>query len=244
MLSIIIPTFNRSETLAKTIEAVRNSRVSCGNQPYEIVIVDDGSSDATASVMKELSSRYQEVRGLVLKGNYGQQNATLAGIRMSQYDYVVTLDDDLKYDLDQVEVMMDKLMEGYEAVYGVYPTSPMNQGFRRHMGTLLKEELLWLLCHKPRNLTLTSFRILGPSAKTTLIQDMTPRIYLSASLLKSTKNIGNIPVDISNPYGHESGYTGKKLVGMMLHIWRYYSRIGRLLPYKHRAQYEIKEVYE
>jgi len=86
-----------------------------------ILFVNDGSQDQTWSIIKELHSTNALIDGLSLSGNVGHQSAIMAGMLAAREysDAVVTIDADLQDDLDAVEEMLDRLVEGYDIVYGV-----------------------------------------------------------------------------------------------------------------------------
>jgi undecaprenyl-phosphate 4-deoxy-4-formamido-L-arabinose transferase len=85
---------------------------------YEAILVNDGSRDASSAVIAALAREHSWIRGLELLRNYGQHNATLAGIRAARNDIIVTIDDDLQHPPEEVPNLLAKLAEGYDVVYG------------------------------------------------------------------------------------------------------------------------------
>lgn len=97
-LSIVIPTCNGWDWLpALCTEIVKTPVISVRIQDFEIIIVDDGSQNRSESLIRELRNKGIDVKGVFLKKNYGQQFATLAGLRVSLGDYIITVDDDLSH---------------------------------------------------------------------------------------------------------------------------------------------------
>ncbi len=90
MFSVIIPSFNRAVLLKKSIESVLSQSMSCG----EIVIIDDGSTDETSSVIKKLQSKNQIPIRYFFQNNMGAAAARNKGVVESQYDYICFLDSD------------------------------------------------------------------------------------------------------------------------------------------------------
>lgn len=116
-ISAIIPVFNSEgslELLTKRLCQVLESHC----QKYEIIFVNDGSRDTSWEVIERLAGVYPCVHGIHFMRNYGQHNALLAGIRAAQYEYIVTLDDDLQHCPEEIPRLMGKLDEGYDVVYG------------------------------------------------------------------------------------------------------------------------------
>jgi glycosyltransferase involved in cell wall biosynthesis len=84
----------------------------------EVILVNDGSRDRSWNVIQELARRYDFVHGINLMRNYGQHNALLCGIRVARYDVILTIDDDLQHPPDEVPLLLEKLEEGFDVVYG------------------------------------------------------------------------------------------------------------------------------
>ena len=94
-LAVVIPVYNGAATLPALIDRLLPV-VRAGGAPYEIILVNDGSRDASWATIEALSGRHPEIRGIDLMRNYGQHNALLCGIRASRHDVIVTMDDDLQ----------------------------------------------------------------------------------------------------------------------------------------------------
>jgi dolichol-phosphate mannosyltransferase len=130
-LSIVIPCFNEEDVLPLLVERLRP--VADGLEtPYEVVAVDDGSTDTTAVVLQRLRRDWPELRVVRLRANAGHQAAISAGLACARGDYVVTLDADLQ---DPPEVIPDMLAvaraERVDVVYGVRSDRSTDSAFKR-----------------------------------------------------------------------------------------------------------------
>ncbi|HDQ88614.1 MAG TPA: glycosyltransferase, partial [candidate division WWE3 bacterium] len=115
LVSIVIPCYNEEKNIDRTIEGLLNiARKSQYN--YEIIAVNDGSKDKTWEVIKTYADKYPSVKGINQMTNFGQSAAYQAGFDLSQGDYVITVSADLEIPLDNVEVVLRKLEEGYDFV--------------------------------------------------------------------------------------------------------------------------------
>jgi glycosyltransferase involved in cell wall biosynthesis len=114
-LSIVVPVYNSAPSLSTLVE--RLVRVLEGRE-YELVFVNDGSTDDSWRAIAALASSHPRLRGIDLMRNYGQHNALLAGIRAARYPTIVTLDDDLQNPPEEIPKLLAKLDEGYDVVYG------------------------------------------------------------------------------------------------------------------------------
>lgn len=118
-LSIVIPCFNEEslvdEMLARVLGAVQKT---CPNS-YEVILVDDGSSDATWSLIEKAAERTTGVVGIKLSRNFGHQFALRAGLEQAQGDAVFIIDADLQDPPELLEPMYKELRAGSDVVYGL-----------------------------------------------------------------------------------------------------------------------------
>ncbi|KQS95224.1 glycosyltransferase family 2 protein [Chryseobacterium sp. Leaf394] len=117
-ISIIIPVYNSSKFLHKTVEAVDNERLkSCWN--LELILVEDGSPDNSFLAVEELSKIYSYIKGIKLSRNFGHQIAVKTGLGYATGDYIAIIDDDLQDPPSLLPRFFEQLDLGYEVAYGV-----------------------------------------------------------------------------------------------------------------------------
>ena len=116
MISLVIPCYNETEVLRLTYDTLVREADTWG-EPYEIILVDDGSADDTWEIIESLSRVDRRVRGLRLSRNFGHQAAMGAGLEAATGEAVVVLDADLQDPPSLVRAMLAKWREGYEVVY-------------------------------------------------------------------------------------------------------------------------------
>ncbi len=116
-LSVVIPLFNEEESVTPLVSQLLASLRPL-QEPFELVLVDDGSSDGTARMLETLSQQTPELVAVLLRRNYGQTAAMAAGFDASGGDEIVTLDGDLQNDPADIPLMVSKLREGYDLVSG------------------------------------------------------------------------------------------------------------------------------
>lgn len=115
-ISIVIPVYNEEENLpplAETIVPVMQNI----KEPYEIIFVDDASTDKSLAVLKSLAAKYTSIRLLRFTANCGQSAAFDAGFKSARGEIVVTLDADLQYDPQDIPKLLEKINE-YDVVCG------------------------------------------------------------------------------------------------------------------------------
>lgn len=116
-VSVVVPIYNEVESLPHLIEAIA-STLNQAQLSYELICVDDGSVDGSAQLLKELASKTPNLRGVLLRRNYGQTAAMAAGFNYARGKAIVTLDGDLQNDPADIPMLLAKLEEGYDLVSG------------------------------------------------------------------------------------------------------------------------------
>lgn len=116
-LSIIVPTFNEADSVALLAEQVDAAMREIGC-PYELIFVDDGSTDSTSAALQALASDFAEIRVVEFRRNFGKAAALDAGFQLATGDIVFTMDADLQDDPAEIRNFLAKLAEGYDVVSG------------------------------------------------------------------------------------------------------------------------------
>lgn len=116
-LSVIVPLYNEEESIHALHGAITDAVSGLGID-YEVLFVDDGSSDRTCELAGELADADPHLRVVKFRRNYGQTPAMTAGIEYAEGDVLVTMDGDLQNDPSDIPRMLEKLEEGYDIVVG------------------------------------------------------------------------------------------------------------------------------
>lgn len=116
-VSVVVPVRDEVESLPLLLEAIATS-VSASNFSYEIICVDDGSTDGSAEFLKSQAHIRSDLKAVLLRRNYGQTAAMAAGFNYAIGKVIVTLDADLQNDPADIPLLLAKLAEGYDLVSG------------------------------------------------------------------------------------------------------------------------------
>lgn len=138
ILSLVVPCFNEEEALPSTAEIltaklaklIQNGQI---NRRSFLCFVDDGSSDATWEIISRLHDENSSILGIKLAGNSGHQNALLCGLLAvkEKSDITVSIDADLQDDIDAIDEMIEKYLDGCDIVYGVRSSRKKDTFFKR-----------------------------------------------------------------------------------------------------------------
>ena len=117
-ISIIILAFNEEQTLEILIERILNSFKQAQDKSFEIIFVDDGSTDSSWLILQSLAVRDSRVRGFRLRRNFGKAAALSLGASMANGNILITMDADLQDDPKEISRFLEKIKEGYDLVSG------------------------------------------------------------------------------------------------------------------------------
>lgn len=117
MLSIVIPLYNEEESLGRLYERLTRALGKLGKE-YEIIVVDDGSTDKSFQVLEKLHRQDGRLKVISFRRNFGQTAAMSAGFDQAQGDVIVTLDADLQNPPEEIGKLLAKMEEGFDIVSG------------------------------------------------------------------------------------------------------------------------------
>lgn len=116
-VSIVIPAYNEEKNIPLLYEALKKS-LNDLKIVYEIIFVDDGSTDGSRTVLEKIATKDKKVKVVILRRRFGQTAAMSAGFDTAVNDVVVTLDGDLQNDPTDIAKLLDKMDEGFDVVSG------------------------------------------------------------------------------------------------------------------------------
>lgn len=116
-ISIVVPLYNERESLLELYERISNVLTRM-NKSFEVIFVDDGSTDNSAEVISEMHSKDDRVKLIQFRKNFGKSAALAAGFAHCQGRCVITIDADLQDDPEEIPALIDKLDQGFDLVSG------------------------------------------------------------------------------------------------------------------------------
>lgn len=221
-ISVVIPVYNGQETITPLIERLEKVLPGVSNA-YEVVLVCDGSPDNSWDVIETLSGCYPWVRGIQLMRNYGQHNALLCGVRAACYEVIVTMDDDLQNPPEEIPVLLKKLEEGYDVVFGV--PKKMSQSKWRNIGSVLSKRIVSFAMGTNSVRDISSYRVFRTHLRQAFEHYEGPDLLLDVLLTWGTNKFATEVVEEQPRQIGKSNYNILKLLQMALVMLTSYTTV-------------------
>lgn len=219
--SVVIPVYNSSLTL--NILTIELNNILHG-YTFELIFVDDNSIDDSWIVLNEIKKKYfdSKITLIKLSRNFGQDNATLCGLKYSKGVYVITIDDDLQHPSNEIKKLIKEINENdTDVVYGVFKNK--KHSVLRNIGSKLFE----ILARKFGNQSGkgSAFRIIKNNIVEKIILHNQYFIRIEELIMWYTANIRYIEVDHNERSKGKSGYTKFKILKLTFNLMFNYSTI-------------------
>ncbi len=213
-ISYVIPCYRSEHTLPAVVGEITAKMQTLPQYDYEVILVNDCSPDDTLGTIRRLVAADAHIQGVDLARNFGQHAALMAGFRQCSGDIVVCLDDDGQTPADEVDRLLQKLDEGCDVVYACYDNK--QQAGWRNLGSWVNSKMTEIMLGKPPQLVVNSYF----AARRFVVEEMLRYEhcypYVIGLVLRTTKNIGNVPVHHRAREEGRSGYTLGKLLGLWM----------------------------
>ncbi len=208
-VSIIVPVYNSAPSLDELTQRVKAvfSQVSA---KFEIIFVNDASSDSSWPVIERLSREFPFVRGIAMLRNFGQHNALLAGIRAARHDIIVTMDDDLQHPPEVIPELISALGNSFDVVYGC-PSSERH-GLLRTLASKITKLALKEALGASTARQVSAFRVLRTVLRESFAGYHSPSVCIDVLLTWGTERFTAISVPHHARKHGESNYTFPKLI--------------------------------
>lgn len=213
-LSFVIPCYRSEKTIESVVKEITDKMLSMKHDEYEVILVNDCSPDNTFGVIRNLCALDNHIIGINHAKNFGQHAALMAGFSFASGDVVVCLDDDGQTPANEVDKLLAKIDEGYDVVYAEYEHK-QHSGFR-NWGSHVNKVMTEVMLGKPKELYVSSYF----AARRFVIDEMLnykgAYPYVIGLVLRTTRNICNVPVNHRERMEGKSGYSLKKLLGLWM----------------------------
>lgn len=213
-VSYVIPCYRSEHTLKQVVAEVTATMGTLPQYDYEVVLVNDCSPDGTLGVIRRLVAADSHVQGVDLARNFGQHAALMAGFHQCTGDVIVCLDDDGQTPANEVGKLLEQIDAGYDVVYARYDNK--RQAGWRNLGSWVNSKMTEIMLGKPPELVVNSYFAARRFVVDEMLRYEHCYPYVIGLVLRTTKNICNVPVHHRAREEGRSGYTLGKLLGLWM----------------------------
>lgn len=221
-ISVVIPVYNSSEILPKLISQLDLVLQNCSDK-YQIILVNDCSKDDSWKVISSLAEEYKFIKGINLMKNYGQHNAILCGIKNADYEYIITMDDDLQHPPKEIPNLLEKLSENIDVVYGIPKSNAHNSW--RNLSSKISHYLFKKLTANSVSKDISAFRAFKTELRKAFENYNGRYVSIDMLLTWGTNKFENIEVEHSKRLSGKSNYNFRKLVSYATNLFTSFSAL-------------------
>ena len=208
LISIVIPCYNSEHTLPKVVGLIREEFEKLEEYDYELVLVNDCSSDGTFETIRALGAEDERVHGVSLMRNFGQHNALMWG-----------MDDDMQTHPSQIKIILNKMKEGFDIVYGVYAES--TNGAFKNFTSWFNRKSSQVLLGRPKDIHSSNFWCITSAVKDEVIRCGSFSPYVDGLFYRTSHKIGNVEIEHHKREYGSSGYSLRKIMKLWLAYFNY-----------------------
>lgn len=213
LISIVIPIYNSEKILPNLFEAIYAYAQSRSQEKYEVIFVSDCSPDKAWEVIKDLQSQHPDfVRGIKFSRNFGQQPATIAGIAHAKGDFVITMDDDLQHDPNDIPLLLEAYRQDKDAhIVIAHLQNKKTTGFKKFVSNM-NRRVTSIVLNKPPDIHLSAFRLIDRFTVDKMLKIRTAFPFIPALMFVITKKVINVPLPHRERFEGESNYGIKRMI--------------------------------
>ncbi|HOO77088.1 MAG TPA: glycosyltransferase family 2 protein [bacterium] len=214
-VSVVVPVYNSEATIAPLVDRLRRVLAEAA-EDYEIILVNDGSTDRSWDTIRTLAADGDKVVGVDLMRNYGQHNALLQGINIARHEAIVTIDDDLQNPPEEIPRLLRELEAGADVVYGI--PAEIRQSFWRRRGSALLRLMVQSALGPELARSVSSFRAMRSELKQAFREYRGPFIIIDVPLSWGTSRFGAVRVRHEPRREGTSNYGFIKLLAQAVNV--------------------------
>lgn len=214
-ISVIIPIYKAQSCLQELYLRLKQS-LEMVTDNFEIIMVEDCGGDRSWEIINELAINDDRVIGIQHSRNFGQHAATICGISQASGDWIITIDDDLEHQPEDIPALLNRAQEGYTIVYGIYPKRT-HAKWRNITSDIVR--YLFRLAIPSLNYEYTSFRVIKNNIAKKICDFDSPFPFIDGYLSWLSADCASVEVAHSHRASGQSTYTFKKLLTHTINIF-------------------------
>jgi glycosyltransferase involved in cell wall biosynthesis len=216
MISIVVPAYNEERNVAVLYGGVRDVMEVVARDDWELVFVDDGSTDGTWQAIAALGAGDVRVRGVRLSRNFGHQSALMAGLAAARGEAVIMMDADLQHPPELLPQLIAKWREGFQIVHAVR-RDPPRLPWRKRVTSRLYYRLFAFLSGVEIEPGAADFRLLDRQVLDEILQFEEEGLFLRGIVHWVGYSTASVPFDCGERYAGSSKYSFGKMLSLGWH---------------------------
>ena len=212
LYSVVVPVYNSEHTLGELYTRLEKVFRETLKEDFELILVDDGSRDRSYEIMTELREKDHRVRIIQMARNFGQHPALLCGFAHVKGEFVVTMDDDLQHQPEELPKMVRTMQERPDVDVIIASYEGRKHGPIRKLGTKFSVWATSKMLGKDPDLQITSYRLIRRFLVDAMVKTNTYLPQIGNLLIRSSNRIINVPVQHADRAYGKSGYSFKRLL--------------------------------
>lgn len=213
LLSFVIPCYGSENTIEPVIDEIIMNVSHMSGFDYEIIAVNDCSPDGVWEKLMYIASKNKKVKLINFAKNMNRPGAVMAGLNHISGDICIILDDDGQCPMDKLSDLLQPILDGYDVSMADYPKR--KQPFYKDIGTLVNKKMTEYIIERPKDLQFTNFMAIKKYIIKEIIQYKNAYPYLTGLILRTTRNIANVPMEERERICGTTTFTFRK----MLNLW-------------------------
>jgi len=192
-LSIVVPVYNSERIVLELARRVAGAMAAQAVRRYELILVNDGSSDQSWSMIAQACDADPAVRGINLRINTGQHSAIMAGLRAASGAVIVVMDDDLQHAPEDIAKLTSAIAQGRDLCYAAFP-HPQHAAWKT-AGSLFRDFTVRVLLGVPRDIRISSFKAMSAEIASEITRYECPFPYVDGLALTVTRNVASVQLE-------------------------------------------------
>lgn len=216
-ISVVVPVYNSEECLNELHSRIQNA---LADFRFQIIFVNDGSSDRSWNILSEFSVNHENVISIDLSKNFGQNNAILAGLKYCRGEYTVIMDDDLQHDPKDIPLLITECKKGFDVCFASFEN--LNQKGWKNSGSRFNGKIAEWFIGKPKNIYLSPFKAIHISVIDRIKHYKGSFPYIDVMILQTTNSFTQVELKHHPRFKGKGNYTFRKsLIVFFNHLFSY-----------------------
>ncbi len=208
LVSVVIPCYNSEHTIEKVVDLCVEEFKKLDGYELEMVLVNDYSKDNTFEAIRRCSAKYPNVIGVNLAKNFGQHSAMMAAFHYVHGDIVVGMDDDLQNHPAQIAILLNKMREGYDVVYGVY--RKRHHSVVKNLYSWVDHVMMWHMIERPKGIEMNNYWMARRYVIDKVLEYEGSSPFIQLLFFRTTYNMANVDIEHYEREVGTSNYTFRK----------------------------------